>query len=44
MNGVNDSVDLLGAAQRAALGPEGLPIAGEYICFARTDPGKRSCM
>ena len=35
MDRVNDSVDLLGDTQRAALGPEGLPIAGEYICLAR---------
>jgi methyltransferase (TIGR00027 family) len=33
---LHDSVDLLADAQRAALGPDGLPIAGEYICFART--------
>jgi methyltransferase (TIGR00027 family) len=36
MDGVKESVDLLGEAQRAALGAGGLPITGEYICFART--------
>lgn len=36
IEGVIDSVDLLDGAQRAALGPQGLPVAGEYICFART--------
>ncbi len=40
MDGVYESVEVLGQAQRQALGPEGLPIAGEYICFARV--GKRS--
>lgn len=41
MDGVIDSVDLLAEAQRAALGPGGLPIAGEYICFARTSRNAR---
>ncbi len=36
MDGVTDSVALLGPAQQASLGREGLPLAGEYICFART--------
>jgi methyltransferase (TIGR00027 family) len=35
MEGVLESVDLLTEAQRRALGPRGLPIAGEYVCFAR---------
>ncbi len=34
LDGVHESVDLLSAGQRAALGPDGLPIAGEYIAFA----------
>ena len=33
---IRDSVDLLGPAARAALGNQGLPLAGEYIGFART--------
>lgn len=33
---VTDSAAYLDAPQRAALGPGGLPEAGEYICFART--------
>ncbi|MET0858119.1 MAG: SAM-dependent methyltransferase [Telluria sp.] len=41
MEGVHESVELLGQAQRQALGPEGLPIAGEYICFARAAPTSR---
>jgi O-methyltransferase involved in polyketide biosynthesis len=36
MESVNDTVDLLGDAQRAAPGPDGLPVVGEYICFAHT--------
>jgi methyltransferase (TIGR00027 family) len=32
---VHESVELLGDAQRRALGERGLPIAGEYVCFAR---------
>lgn len=36
MQRIGDSVDLLGDAERAALGPKGLPLAGEYICFAST--------
>lgn len=35
IEGVLESVDLLAEAQRCALGPQGLPIAGEYVCFAR---------
>lgn len=35
LDGVSDSVDLLGPGARAALGAKGLPIAGEYIGFAR---------
>lgn len=35
LEGVSDSVDLLGPAARAALGGKGMPIAGEYIGFAR---------
>jgi len=31
---VCESADLLGPAERAALGPDRLPIAGEYICLA----------
>ncbi|MFC0135645.1 class I SAM-dependent methyltransferase [Massilia eurypsychrophila] len=38
MEGAHESVELLGQAQRQALGPEGVPIAGEYICFARAAP------
>jgi methyltransferase (TIGR00027 family) len=38
MEGVHESVELLGQLQRQALGPERLPIAGEYICFARASP------
>ncbi|MFL6660015.1 MAG: class I SAM-dependent methyltransferase [Massilia sp.] len=34
LDGIHDSVELLSAGQRAALGPDGLPIAGEYIAFA----------
>jgi methyltransferase (TIGR00027 family) len=33
---IGDSVDLLGPGARAALGSKGLPLAGEYIGFART--------
>lgn len=33
---MRDSVDSLGAGARAALGGKGLPLAGEYIAFART--------
>ncbi len=36
VEGVHASVDLLGEDQRRALGPRGLPIAGEYFCFAKT--------
>lgn len=36
LDGVKDSVDLLGPGARAALGSKGLPLAGEYIGFART--------
>lgn len=36
LQGIKDSVDLLGPGARAALGSKGLPIAGEYIGFART--------
>ncbi|MES2757445.1 MAG: SAM-dependent methyltransferase [Pseudomonadota bacterium] len=36
VEGALDSVDLLGEAQRRALGPRGLPIAGEFICFCRS--------
>lgn len=35
LKGVSDSVDLLEPEARAALGRKGLPIAGEYIGFAR---------
>lgn len=35
LEGALESVDLLGEAQRRAPGPQGLPIAGEFICFAR---------
>lgn len=39
LEGLSDSIDLLGETQRAALGRKGLPIAGEYLCFARRAPG-----
>ena len=35
LKGVSDSIDLLDQAARSALGPGGLPLGGEYICFAR---------
>jgi methyltransferase (TIGR00027 family) len=35
MEGVLESGEVLTEAQRRALGPQGLPIAGEYVCFAR---------
>jgi methyltransferase (TIGR00027 family) len=36
LEGVHESVDMLGRSQRRALGPDNLPVTGEYICFART--------
>lgn len=33
---VSESSALLGSSEREALGSNGLPIEGEYICFART--------
>lgn len=39
LTAVFESADLLGDAQRAALGARGLPLAGEYIGFARTEAG-----
>lgn len=34
LQSVHESIDLLGETQRSALGPQGLPITGEYICYA----------
>jgi len=34
LSDVCESADLLGPAERAALGPDRLPVAGEYICLA----------
>lgn len=36
LDGIKDSVDLLGAGARASLGSKGLPLAGEYIGLARS--------
>lgn len=36
---VCESADLLGPAERAALGPDRLPIPGEYICLAHRSEG-----
>ena len=41
LDGVNDSIDLLGEAQRAAMETADLPIAGEYICLARSSRQNR---
>jgi methyltransferase (TIGR00027 family) len=38
IEGVRESVDVLSEAQRSALGPHGLPIAGEFVCFACAVP------
>lgn len=41
LDGIQDSVDLLGPEARAALGSKGLPLAGEYIGFASTGSCRR---
>ena len=36
LDAVNESVDLLGPAQRAELGERALPLPGEYLCLAHS--------